>query len=72
MEKGEIVENKTLKKLRGKKRQEDIAINVGISASYYSMVESGIRKPSLSVAIKLSQYFGVSVETLFNNITEGE
>lgn len=61
-----------LKKMRGNKKQKEVAKDIGITASYYGMIESGTRKPSLSVAIKLSQYFGVPVETLFNNITEDE
>lgn len=61
-----------LKELRGNKKQKEIAKDIGITASYYGMIEAETRKPSLSVAIKLSQYFGVPVEALFSNITEDE
>ncbi|MFR3499765.1 MAG: helix-turn-helix transcriptional regulator, partial [Paraclostridium bifermentans] len=44
-----------LKKLRKKIKvtQKDVAENIGITTSYYGMIETGVRVPSLSTAIKL-------------------
>lgn len=61
-----------LKELRGNKKQKEVAKDIGITASYYGMIEAEIRKPSLSVAMKLSQYFGVPVEILFSNVEKNE
>ncbi|CEN80915.1 putative HTH-type transcriptional regulator [[Clostridium] sordellii] len=58
-----------LKKLRKKIKvtQKDVARNIGITTSYYGMIETGVRVPSLSTAIKLSKYFGLPVEKIFKN-----
>ncbi|CEN84262.1 helix-turn-helix transcriptional regulator [Paraclostridium sordellii] len=55
-----------LKKLRKKIKvtQKDVARNIGITTSYYGMIETGVRAPSLSTAIKLSKYFGLPVEKI--------
>lgn len=55
----------TLKKLRGTKKQKEIAENIGITTSYYGMIETGIRNPSLDVAKKLSNYFNVPTDKIF-------
>ena len=52
-------------KLRGEKPQREIAEAVGIATSTYQMYENGKRVPSDSVKIRLSDYFGVSVQALF-------
>ncbi|KPI54436.1 DNA-binding protein [Clostridioides difficile] len=59
-----------LKELRTERnlKQKDVALKVGITTSYYGMIESGTRVPSLAIAIKLSEYFGVSIEKIFLNI----
>ncbi|MGO0986682.1 helix-turn-helix transcriptional regulator [Clostridioides difficile] len=56
-----------LKVLREKKKvnQKDVALNIGITTSYYGMIEVGVRTPSLPIAIKLSKYFRTSVEDIF-------
>lgn len=56
-----------LKVLREKqgKTQGDVAEAIGITTSYYGMLESGVRIPSLLVAIRLSKYFNLSVEKIF-------
>ncbi|EGT5043661.1 XRE family transcriptional regulator [Clostridioides difficile] len=58
-----------LKELRTERnlKQKDVALKVGITTSYYGMIESGTRVPSLAIAIKLSEYFGVSIEKIFLN-----
>jgi len=54
-----------LVKLRGNKPQREIAEAVGIATSTYQMYENGKRVPSDGVKIRLSEYFGVSVQELF-------
>lgn len=51
--------------LRGEKSQREIAEAVGIATSTYQMYENGKRVPSDSVKVRLSEYFGVSVQELF-------
>ena len=62
--------SKKLVKLRGDKPQREIAEAVGIARSTYQMYESGKRVPSDSVKIRLSEYFGVSVQELFFSTEE--
>ncbi|MGE5507128.1 MAG: helix-turn-helix transcriptional regulator [Chitinophagales bacterium] len=45
--------------------QQAVAAAVGISRSFYTLIERGIRNPSLSVALSLSKLFAVSPEELF-------
>lgn len=37
--------------------QEEVAKECGIKRSYYSMIETGKRTPSVSVAKRLAEYF---------------
>lgn len=46
-------------------QQKDIAKSIGVSTSYYGMIELGTRKPSLCVAYKLSKFFRTPIETIF-------
>lgn len=56
-----------LKKLRNEKnlKQREVAKALGITTSYYGMIEIGTRRPSLNLAIKISRYFDLSVEEVF-------
>ena len=56
-----------LKELRTKKnlKQREVAEAVGITTSYYGMIELGVRKPSLSLAMDLARFFDTSVEEIF-------
>lgn len=54
-----------LRELRGNKRQKEIASAVGITTSYYGMIETGVRKPSLEVAIRIASYFGIPLDEIF-------
>lgn len=56
-----------IKKIRQDKSltQEQLAQAVGISRSFYTLIENGYRKPSLKVAIKLAQELDCQVEELF-------
>lgn len=44
---------------------EEIAESVGITTSYLSLIERGIREPSLFVACDIAKYLGHSVESLW-------
>lgn len=50
---------------RNKKKQRDVAIELGISRSFYAMIEQGKRNPGLGLAKAIADYFGTSVEELF-------
>lgn len=56
-----------LRLLRKKKgiSQAQAAKAIGITTSYYGMIELGIRNPRLELAIKLAKYFNSSVEEIF-------
>ncbi|WP_404988409.1 helix-turn-helix transcriptional regulator [Clostridium culturomicium] len=46
--------------------QSEVAEAVRITTSYYGMLESGRRIPSLPIAIRLAKHFNLSVEKIFN------
>lgn len=46
-------------------RQQDVASFLGITTSYYGMIEQGSRIPHLDIAYKLAKFFNASVEDLF-------
>lgn len=56
---------------RGTKSREEVAKAVGISVSAISMYETGARVPRDEIKVKLADYFGTSVQSLFfdNNVT---
>ena len=56
-----------LKELRAQNNltQKSVARAVGITTSYYGMIELGVRKPSLSLAMDLARFFDTSVEEIF-------
>lgn len=56
-----------LKQLRKERnlKQREVAEALGITTSYYGMIEIGTRRPSLSLAIKISRYFNLSIEEVF-------
>lgn len=51
--------------LRGNKPQSEVAKAIGISDSALSMYECGERIPRDSIKIKLAQYYGKSVQSIF-------
>ena len=53
-----------LKELRGKKPQQLVAFDLGISQKTYSNYENGITEPSIPMLCKLADYFGVSLNYL--------
>lgn len=60
-----IIIGRRLVSLRGKESQEQVASAIGISVSALSMYEQGNRVPRDETKVKLANYFGVSVESLF-------
>lgn len=55
----------TLRKLRGSRSQQQVATAIGITKSHYGFIENGERIPSLPVALRLADYFKVSLEEIF-------
>ena len=49
-----------LRELRGNKTQEEVARDLGMTQKTYSNYETGATEPTLSVIIKMAEYFGVS------------
>lgn len=46
--------------------QEDLAVAVGVTRQTIISIEKGNYTPSVLLALKLAQYFGVSVEKVFS------
>ena len=46
-------------------RQKDVASRVGITTSYYGMIEQGVRTPQLRIAYRLANFFNTSIEAIF-------
>jgi len=57
----------TLKELRIKNKLtlRELAEHIGVTLAYISQLEKEQKTPSLKVAFKLANFFGVSVEELF-------
>ena len=55
-----------LKEIRKKKHlsQQKVAIDLNISREALSYYENGKREPSISMLIKMSEYFNVSIDYL--------
>ncbi len=56
---------KKLRALRGSKSVQTVAKENGISPSAVSMYESGLRVPRDDVKVRLANYYGVPVESIF-------
>lgn len=54
-----------LKKLRGNKRQSDVAKAVNITRNALANYESGIRIPRDDVKARLANYYNVPLESIF-------
>lgn len=55
-----------LKQLREEKKatQQDVANYLGVTKTCYHNYESGLREPNISVLIKLSNYYNVTIDYL--------
>lgn len=51
--------------LRNRKSREEVARAVGISVSTLQMYENGQRIPRDNIKIKLANFYGVTVQTIF-------
>ena len=56
---------KKLIELRGDKSREKVASDLGISVSAIGMYETGDRIPRDELKIRIAQYYGASVESIF-------
>lgn len=54
-----------LRTLRGERTQEEISKELGITKSSYAMYERGERTPRDEVKVRISKYYGISVQELF-------
>ena len=57
--------NEKLIALRGERSQEEVAKALGISVSALSMYEQGNRIPRDEIKVKMAEYYGISIESLF-------
>lgn len=55
----------TLKKLRGNVPLVEVALQLGISKSYLSLIENGNRRMSLEIASKLSRLYCISIDEIY-------
>ena len=54
-----------LKTLRGKKTKKEVADAIGVSFSTYVKYERNERKVNDDVKIRIAQYYGKSIESIF-------
>lgn len=54
-----------LRALRGERTQEEISKELGITKSSYAMYERVERTPRDEVKVRISKYYGISVQELF-------
>lgn len=55
---------------RGRQKQKEVAIAIGISQKHLSKLELGERNPSLITAWKIAEYYGKPLEELFQDVLE--
>lgn len=59
------MKNYKLYQLRGKRTREEVASKIGIPTSTYACIEGGLRKGRIETLIKISRFYGISVEQMF-------
>ena len=59
---------KRLAKLRGNRSQAEVARAIGVSDSALSSYECGDRIPRDSIKIKIAEYYGKTVQSIFFDI----
>ncbi|MBD8522316.1 helix-turn-helix domain-containing protein [Lysinibacillus fusiformis] len=62
----------TLKKLRGKRTQQEIADALGISRARYAHYENNIRQPDYETLQQLADFFDVPTDVLFGRKVHAE
>ncbi len=45
--------------------QQQVAKKLGITRSFYGMIETGDRNPNLDLARRIAELFGTDIETIF-------
>lgn len=62
-----IQKREKLTKLREKNNftQCQVAEKIGVTTSYYGMIEQGVRTPALDIAKNISDFFCKSIEEIF-------
>ena len=58
-------ERTKLIELRGNTSRQDVAGRLGITPQMLGAIERGTRNPSLPLAKKIADYYGVSVDNIF-------
>ena len=48
--------------------QEDVAKKLGISRSFYGLIETGNRRPTYGMAVKLADIFDCPINELFFDV----
>ena len=48
--------------------QADVARRIGVVTNYYSQIETGVRIPSLPVAMRLARLMGEDIAVLFADV----
>jgi putative transcriptional regulator len=66
---GELKDRSALVASRKEKgvTQKQVAEDLGISRSFYGLIETGRRDPSLNLAMELAKYFETTILDLFFN-----
>ncbi|MCT4507902.1 MAG: helix-turn-helix transcriptional regulator [Tepidibacter sp.] len=57
--------NLKIERIKSGYTQKDIAQVLGIHKNYYSMIETGTRKPGFKLAKKIADTFGKTVDEIF-------
>ncbi|SFK73927.1 DNA-binding transcriptional regulator, XRE-family HTH domain [Bacillus sp. 5mfcol3.1] len=70
MERKKVAEN--LLNLRNGKTREEVAEEIGISVSTLQMYENAKRIPRDSIKVKLANFYGVTVQSIFFDYQQHE
>ena len=54
-----------LRKIRGNRSQEEVALQLGITRQMLGAIETGQRNPSLEVAKRIAEFYNVSIDEIF-------
>lgn len=61
------MKNNTMVNLRGVRTLREVAKELDIPYSTYAMIETGHRFPRKELAMKISKFYGVTIDELFFN-----
>lgn len=54
-----------IKKLRGSESQEVFGKKIGVSSQYISRIEKGTSLPSIDIALKIAEIYGVTLDWIY-------